>query len=149
MNAHSFPFSKHAWTCPSWIALHMIWFLKCTHFTEEPCRGAGRFQAWRIGHPRRHRTNFPAKWGRGECAWAGPWGQNLLYCQSVPFFSLVIRARGLSEVSLTLESNDRNWIFKYSSFTVVWEIAFVHKAVFTLRLSAIICSEVYLDRKLI
>lgn len=30
---------------------------------------------------------------------------NLVYCQSVPFFSLEIWARGLSEGSLTLEIN--------------------------------------------
>lgn len=74
---------------------------------------------------------------------------NLVYCQSVPFLSLAIRARGLSEVSLTFESNDKDRIFKCGSFTLVGEIVFVQKAVLTLRLSAVICSEVYLDRKLI
>lgn len=54
----------------------------------------------------------------------------------------------LSKVSLTLKSNDKEWIFKCSSSTLVWETVFVRKAVLTPKLSAVICSVVYLDRKL-
>lgn len=65
-----------------------------------------------------------AKWGSRETVRDGLWGQSSPH-SLYSFPSLEIWDRGLVKCPWLLKSNDKEWIFKCSSSTLVWETVFV------------------------